>query len=75
MTPEPDGKLTALRPTSGEAPGAVTESRFDPRSASSFVEKSLSEHTRRAYRLAVGEFFRHSGMKHPSAVTPSDVIS
>jgi site-specific recombinase XerD len=51
------------------------EVRFDPGSAQSFVEKSLSEHTRRAYRLAVAEFFRHSGMKHPAAVTPSDVIA
>ena len=48
---------------------------FDPNSAAPFIEKSLSEHTRRAYRLALAEFFRHSGMKHPAAVTPSDVIN
>ena len=59
-------------------PSAVGESsaaRFDPGSAMPFIEKSLSEHTRRAYRLAVAEFFRQSGMKHPASVTPADVIS
>ena len=51
------------------------EGRFDPGVAAPFVEKSLSEHTRRAYRLALADFFCHSGMKHPASVTPADVIS
>ena len=53
----------------------ISGDRFDPNLAVPFVEKSLSEHTRRAYCLALTEFFRHAGMKHPSAVTPSDLIS
>jgi hypothetical protein len=39
------------------------EKRFDPSSARPFVEKSLSEHRRRDYHLAITEFFRHAGMK------------
>ena len=31
--------------------------RFDPRSASPFVNKSVSEQTRRAYARALREFF------------------
>lgn len=75
MSYESDDHLTVLRPTSDELSGEIRGLRFDPRSALPFVEKSLSENTRRAYRLAVGEFFRHAGMKHPSAITPADVIN
>jgi integrase len=48
--------------------------RFDPRSASPFVNKSVSEETRRAYRRAVSEFFQFAGMKHPTEVVPNDVV-
>ena len=48
--------------------------RFDPRSATPFVNKSVSEQTRRAYGCAVREFFQFAGMKHPSEVTPADVV-
>jgi len=57
------------------AVGESSAAHFDPGAAAPFVEKSLSEHTRRAYRLALDDLFRHLGMKHPSAVTPADVIS
>jgi integrase/recombinase XerD len=48
--------------------------RFDPRSATPFVNKSVSEETRRAYRRAVTEFFQFAGMKHPAEVAPADVL-
>jgi integrase/recombinase XerD len=54
--------------------GEVTPRRFDPRSAAPFVNKSVSEETRRAYRRAVSEFFQFSGMKHPSEVVPQDIL-
>nr|QEO74331.1 phage integrase family protein [uncultured bacterium] len=54
--------------------GEVANKRFDPKSASPFVNKSVSEETRRAYRRAVSEFFQSAGMKHPSEVVPADVL-
>jgi site-specific recombinase XerD len=54
----------------GEAPAR----RFDPRSAAPFVNKSVSEATRRAYGRALREFFQFAGMKHPSEVVPADVL-
>lgn len=48
--------------------------RFDPRSALQFSEKSTSEETRRAYRRVVREFFLYVGNRHPSLVTPADVL-
>ena len=71
LTPE----VVLMPADDGRPADGLLAGRFDPRSATPFVEKSLSEHTRRAYRLAVAEFFRHAGMKHPAAVTPADVIS
>jgi integrase/recombinase XerD len=54
--------------------GETPARRFDLRSAAPFVNKSVSEETRRAYGRAVREFFQFSGMKHPSEVVPNDVI-
>ncbi len=54
--------------------GVVTNKRFDPRSASPFVNKSASEETRRAYGRALWEFFQFAGMKHPTEVMPQDVL-
>ena len=48
--------------------------RFDPRSASPFVNKSVSEATRRTYGCALREFFQFIGMKHPEEVVSQDVI-
>ena len=48
--------------------------RFDPRSAAPFVNKSVSEQTRRAYGRALREFFQSVSMKHPSEVAPHDVL-
>ena len=55
---------------SGEAPAR----RFDPRNATPFVNKSVSEPTRRAYSRALREFFQFAGMKHPAEVVPADVL-
>jgi site-specific recombinase XerD len=51
----------------------IAPRRFDPRSAAPFVNKSVSEETRRAYRRAVSEFFQFAGMKHPAEIAPADV--
>ncbi len=48
--------------------------RFDPRSATPFVNKSVSEETRRAYRRTVADFFQFVGNKHPTEVVPNDVL-
>ncbi len=53
---------------------AIAQKRFDPRSATPFVNKSVSEETRRAYRRAVADFFQFVNGKHPTAVVPNDVI-
>ena len=55
--------------------GEVERRKFDPREATPFVNKSVSEETRRAYRRALSEFFTFAGMKHPSEVAPSDVLA
>lgn len=54
---------------------AVTTKRFDPRSAALFVNKSVSEETRRAYRRAVADFFQFVGGKHPMEVVPTEVLA
>jgi integrase/recombinase XerD len=54
----------------GEAPMR----RFDPRNAAPFINKSVSEATRRAYGRALREFFQFAGMKHPSEVVPNDIL-
>jgi integrase/recombinase XerD len=48
--------------------------RFDLRAATPFINKSVSEETRRAYRRAVADFFQFIGGKHPTEVVPADVI-
>jgi integrase/recombinase XerD len=53
---------------------AVAPRRFDPRSATPFVNKSVSEETRRAYRKAVADFFQFIAGRHPTEVVPNDVL-
>lgn len=65
----PDRNLPELQPSEAIAP-----KRFDPRSATSFVNKSVSEETHRAYRRAVADFFQFVGGKHPTEIVPNDVI-
>jgi integrase/recombinase XerD len=54
--------------------GEIPAKRFDPKSATPFVNKSVSEATRRAYGRALWEFFQFASMKHPSEVVPQDVL-
>jgi site-specific recombinase XerD len=54
--------------------GEALARRFDPKSAAPFINKSVSEATRRAYGQALREFFQSAGMKHPSEVRPDDVV-
>jgi integrase/recombinase XerD len=54
--------------------GEVERRRFDSKSAAPFVNKSVSEATRRAYGQALREFFQSAGMKHPAEVVPNDVV-
>lgn len=49
-------------------------SRFDLGSATHFVNKSVSEVTRRVYGRALGEFFQFASMKHTAEVVPKDVV-
>ena len=53
--------------------GEFAPLKFDPRSAAPFVNKSISEATRRAYTRAVADFFRFVKGKHPTQVVPADV--
>jgi integrase/recombinase XerD len=51
----------------------IAARKFDPRSAAPFVNKSVSDATRRAYSRAVADFFLFVGGKHPVDVVPADV--
>ena len=64
----PDQLLQDLRGNEAVAP-----KRFDPRSAAPFVNKSVSEETRRAYRRAISDFFLFLGGKRPTEIVPADV--
>jgi integrase/recombinase XerD len=54
--------------------GEIPSKRFDPKSATPFVNKSVSEATRRAYGRALREFFQFAEMKHPSEIVPNDIL-
>lgn len=54
--------------------GEVERRRFDPSSAFPFINKSVSEETRRAYGRTLREFFQFVGMKHPTEAVPNDVV-
>ena len=67
--------MSSEAPTPGILRGGETLARrFDPKSVAPFVNKSVSEATRRAYARALREFFRSAGMKHLSEVVPPGVV-
>jgi len=53
--------------------GALSYERFDPKTVTPFVQRSVSEETRRAYRRVVLEFFHFLQARHPAQVTTVDV--
>jgi integrase/recombinase XerD len=53
--------------------GGLDFERFDLKTVNPFVQRSVSEETRRAYRRVVLEFFRFLQARHPAEVTPTDV--
>jgi integrase/recombinase XerD len=53
--------------------GEIAAPKFDPKSALPFVNKSVSDATRRAYTRAVADFFGFIRGKHPTQVVPTDV--
>lgn len=63
-----------IRPTGVINPAQSRLERFDQKLAQPFINKSVSEETRRAYRRAVTDFFQFVGGKHPTEVVPHDVL-
>jgi integrase/recombinase XerD len=73
VTPE---ILSAQRPPAqGVERGPSTAPRFEERLAAPFIQKSLSEETRKAYRRGIRDFFAQVGGLHPAQVTPEHVLS
>lgn len=48
---------------------------FNPRTASPFVNKSISAETRRLYHRVIREFFAFVGFKHETLITAQDILS
>ncbi len=51
------------------------QDQFDYRKADDFYQKSLSEHTRRAYRRVIYEFFTAHRNLHPGEITPKQILA
>src|ERR1044072_7785332 len=47
---------------------------FTPRTASPFVNKSISAETRRLYHRVIREFFAFVGYKHETLINAEDII-
>lgn len=62
------------KPPGSKAKRDYRSKRFDPDSATPFVDKFVSEETRRPYRRTVADFFQFVGSKHPVDVVPNDVL-
>ena len=54
---------------------SAAQEPFDYREADEFYEKSVSEHTRRAYRQVVREFFTAYKRRHPAEITPKQILA
>src|SRR5262245_27353608 len=54
-------------------PASGAMERFDPRRATEFAKRSISEQTRRAYNRVVREFFAAIGNLDPRLVGPAEV--
>ncbi len=51
-----------------------TALRFEERLAAPFIQKSLSNETREAYRRGIRDFFAQVGGLHPTHITPDHVL-
>src|SRR5262245_47333527 len=56
-----------------QTPEAVP--KYDPKLATPFIQKSLSENTKAAYRRVIKEFFAFVGERHPSQISHTDVLA
>jgi len=54
---------------------SAAQETFDYREADDFYNKSVSEHTRRAYRQVVKEFFTALKRRRPAEITPKQVLA
>lgn len=68
-----EGRSTTGEVTRVTATIVGSGDKYDPRIAVPFVNRSVSEETRRAYRRVVREFFRYVGERHPATIMPHDV--
>jgi integrase/recombinase XerD len=66
----PIRKRPPIAPSSSAA-----QEPFDYRQADDFYEKSVSEHTRRAYRQVVREFFTVHHQQHPAEITTKQILA
>jgi site-specific recombinase XerD len=68
--------LTAAQ-NENSIPSSITgaEEPFDYRSANEFYDNSLSEHTRRAYRRVIREFFTTFKNRHPAEIPPKQILA
>jgi site-specific recombinase XerD len=54
--------------------GSFASPKFEERLAAPFIQKSLSEETRKSYRRAIRQFFIEVGGLHPTEVTSEQVL-
>jgi hypothetical protein len=54
--------------------GGVSGRRVDPKSATPFANKSVTEETCGAYSRAVKEFFQSVGGKHLTEIVSNDIL-
>jgi site-specific recombinase XerD len=54
---------------------AAAPARYEERTAAGFIYKSVSEDTRKAYRICLRDFFTFVEGIHPALVTPEHVIA
>lgn len=76
-TPTPPPAITLLPPVAPTAAPGPTPSgvRFTPPLAEPFCRKSVSPATRRAYRLALTQFFAFVNHLHPTALQPAHIAA
>jgi len=69
---EPEDTNLSLIPL---AEGISSPDRFDSRVATNFCQRSVSQETRRVYGRVLVEFFKYHNSRHPSEITPTEVLN